>query len=161
MVPDNPIIPFIEGDGTGRDIWKASVQRVRRRRAEGISTASVRSFGTRCLPGKRPKASSASGCRTTPSNAIKEYRIAIKGPLDDSRGWRHSLAERSATPDSGSLCLRAAGEVIPGAPSPVKHPEKMNIIIFRENTEDVYAGIEWREGTPEGPRLIEFVNNAC
>ena len=91
-------------------------------------------------------------------DAIKEYRIAIKGPLTTPVGGGiRSLNVALRQLMNLYACWRPV-KFIPGVPSPVRRPEKMNIIIFRENTEDVYAGIEWREGTPAGQKLIEFVN---
>ncbi|HEV2178279.1 MAG TPA: NADP-dependent isocitrate dehydrogenase [Terriglobia bacterium] len=157
IVPDRPIIPYIEGDGTGRDIWKASrlvfdaaVERVSggRRRVEWYEVfageKAFRKFGEWLPQGTL--------------DAIKEFRIAIKGPLTTPVGGGiRSLNVGLRQLLNLYACWRPV-KYIPGLPSPVKHPEHMNVVIFRENTEDVYAGIEWREGSPQAKRVIEFIN---
>ena len=98
-IPDNPIIPFIEGDGTGRDIWKASL-RVFNAAVEKAYKGSGAWRGTKFLQAKKPRLNSTHGCPTTPSTRIREFRVAIKGPADHSRGRRYSLAERRSATDS-------------------------------------------------------------
>jgi isocitrate dehydrogenase len=156
-VPDRPIIPFIEGDGTGRDIWKASVR---------VFDAAVKKAynGKRAVAwyevfaGEKAKAKFQNWLPDDTISAIREFRVAIKGPLTTPVGGgirSLNVALRQILDLYG--CIRPV-KYYRGVPSPVKHPERMNIIIFRENTEDVYAGIEWEEGTPEVARLIEFLN---
>ena len=157
VIPDRPIIPYIEGDGTGRDIWKAS---------QGVFDAAVETVfgGTRRIvwyevfAGEKAFRRFGEWLPQGTLDAIKEYRIAIKGPLTTPVGGgirSSNVALRQLL--NLYACWRPV-KYIRGVPSPVRAPEKMNIIIFRENTEDVYAGIEWREGTPQAKRLIDFVN---
>jgi len=157
VVPDNPIIPYIEGDGTGRDIWKAS-RRV-------FDAAVERAFGGKrrvvwyeVFAGEKAFRQFGEWLPQGTLDAIREFRIAIKGPLTTPVGGGiRSLNVALRQLLNLYACWRPV-KYIPGVPSPVRHPERMNIVIFRENTEDVYAGIEWREGTPQAARLIEFVN---
>lgn len=157
-VPDHPIIPFIEGDGTGPDIWRAS-QRV-------FDAAVKKSYG-----GKRAivwfevyageKANSVYGPNTWLHDdtlvAIKEHVVAIKGPLTTPVGG----GIRSINVSLRQLldlyvCLRPV-RYFEGVPSPVKQPQLVDMVIFRENTEDIYAGIEWKAGTPEAQRVIAWL----
>ncbi len=158
VVPDHPIIPFIEGDGTGRDIWKAS-RRV-------FDAAVTKTFGGKrqiawyeVFAGEKAFRQFGEWLPQGTLDAIKEFRVAIKGPLTTPVGGGiRSLNVALRQLLNLYACWRPV-KYIPGVPSPVRHPERMNITIFRENTEDVYAGIEWREGSPQAKRLIEFVNN--
>ena len=158
VIPNNPIIPFIEGDGTGRDIWKASVR---------VFDAAVQ----RAYDGKRRVAwyevfageKAMDRFRTwLPDNtvdAFRELHVGIKGPLTTPVGGGiRSLNVALRQILDLYACIRPV-KYYEGIPSPVKNPEKMNIVIFRENTEDVYAGIEWKQGTPAAKKLIEFINN--
>ncbi len=156
-VPDNPIIPFIEGDGTGRDIWKASL-RVFNAAVEKAYKVSAASPGTKYLPEKRPRRSSTPGCRTTRSQAIREFRVAIKGPLTTPVGGGIRSLNVALRQILDLYCCVRPVKYYKGVPSPVKHPERMDVVIFRENTEDVYAGVEWEQGTADCARLIEFLN---
>jgi isocitrate dehydrogenase len=158
-VPDDPIIPFIEGDGTGPDIWRAS-----RRVLEG---SVEKAYG-----GKRKihwfeiyageKANKAYGENTWLPNdtleAIKEFVVAIKGPLTTPVGGGiRSLNVTLRQVLDLFACVRPV-KYYDGVPSPMKRPQDLNIVIYRENTEDVYAGIEWREGTPDAKKMIDFLN---
>ncbi|MBM4278039.1 MAG: isocitrate dehydrogenase (NADP(+)) [Deltaproteobacteria bacterium] len=155
-VPDHPIIPYIEGDGVGPDIWKASVR---------VFDAAVE----KCYGGKRKiewlevfageKAHQMKGdwAPEETIETIREHKVGIKGPLTTPVGGnfrsinvmlRHRLDLYS--------CVRPV-KYIPGTPSPMKHPEKVDMVVFRENMEDVYAGIEWKEGSKEALRLREFL----
>lgn len=157
-VPDQPIIPFIEGDGTGPDIWRAS-QRV-------FDAAVQKAYG-----GKRrivwfevyagEKANTVYGPNTWLHDdtlaAIKDHVVAIKGPLTTPVGG----GIRSINVSLRQLldlyvCLRPV-RYFQGVPSPVKQPELVHMVVFRENTEDIYAGIEWRAGTPEAKKVIEWL----
>ena len=157
VVPDNPIIPYIEGDGTGRDIWKAS-RRV-------FDAAVERAFGGKrrvawyeVFAGEKAFRQFGEWLPQGTLDAIKEFRIAIKGPLTTPVGGGiRSLNVALRQLLNLYACWRPV-KSIPGVPSPVRHPERMHIVIFRENTEDVYAGIEWHEGTAQAARVIEFVN---
>jgi isocitrate dehydrogenase len=157
VIPDTPVIPYIEGDGTGRDIWKAS-RRV-------FDAAVAKTFGGKrrivwyeVFAGEKAFRKFGEWLPQGTLDAIKEYRIAIKGPLTTPVGGGiRSLNVALRQILNLYACWRPV-KYIPGVPSPVRHPERMNIIIFRENTEDVYAGIEWREGTPQAKRVIDFIN---
>jgi isocitrate dehydrogenase len=158
QVPDAPIIPFIEGDGTGRDIWKAS-RRVfdaavehaygKKRRVEWFEVfAGEKAFNTfqQWLPDETVE-------------AIRDFRIAIKGPLTTPVGGGIRSLNVALRQILDLYSCERPVRYFAGVPSPVKHPEKMDLVIFRENTEDVYIGIEWKSGTPEAKKLLEFLNN--
>jgi len=156
-VPDHPIVPFIEGDGTGRDIWKASLRvfdaAVERAYKGKRSVAWYEVFA-----GEKAKAKFDTWLPDDTVEAIREFRCAIKGPLTTPVGGgirSLNVALRQVLDLYG--CVRPV-KYYQGVPSPVKHPERMDIVIFRENTEDVYIGIEWEQGTAECAKLIEFLN---
>ncbi len=156
-VPDNPIIPFIEGDGTGRDIWKASA-RVFDAAVEKAYKGKRRIAWYEVFAGEKAKAKFNNWLPDDSVSAIREFRVAIKGPLTTPVGGGiRSLNVALRQILDLYACVRPV-KYYQGVPSPVKHPERMDIVIFRENTEDVYAGIEWEEGTPEVAKLIEFLN---
>src|ERR1700686_1609956 len=156
-VPDNPIIPFIEGDGTGRDIWKASV-RVFDAAVQKAYAGKRRGVWYEGFAGEKAKAEFDNWLPDDTVNAIREFRIAIKGPLTTpvGGGMRSLNVALRQTLDLYA-CVRPV-RYYQGTPSPVKHPKRMDLVIYRENTEDVYAGIEWEQGTPEAARLIKFLN---
>jgi isocitrate dehydrogenase len=156
-IPDHPIIPFIEGDGTGRDIWKASA-RVFDAAIEKAYQGKRSVVWYEVFAGEKSKSRSQTWLPDDTINAIREFRVAIKGPLTTpvGGGIRSLNVALRQILDLYS-CVRPV-KYYRGVPSPVKHPERMDLVIFRENTEDVYAGIEWEEGTPEAVRLIEFIN---
>ena len=157
VVPNTPVIPYIEGDGTGRDIWKAS-QRVFDAAVEKAFGGKRRIVWYEVFAGEKAFRKFGEWLPQGTLDAIKAFRIAIKGPLTTPVGGGiRSLNVSLRQLLNLYACWRPV-KYIPGVPSPVRHPERMNIIIFRENTEDVYAGIEWREGTPQAQRVIEFVN---
>jgi len=157
QVPDNPIIPFIEGDGTGRDIWKASV-RVFDAAVEKAYQGKRRVAWYEVFAGEKAKAEFNNWLPDDTVNAIREFRVAIKGPLTTPvGGGMRSLNVALRQILDLYACVRPV-KYYKGTPSPVKHPERMDLVIYRENTEDVYAGIEWDEGTPEAAKLIEFLN---
>jgi len=157
-VPDQPIIPFIEGDGTGRDIWKAS-QRL-------FDAAVARAYGEKrkiswleVFAGEKSFNQFKEWLPQDTVDAIRDFRIAIKGPLTTPVGGGiRSLNVTLRQVLDLYACVRPV-RYFEGVPSPVKNPERMNVVIFRENTEDVYIGIEWRSGTPEAKKLIEFLND--
>ena len=156
-VPDRPIVPFIEGDGTGRDIWKASV-RVFDAAVEKAYQGKRAVAWYEVFAGEKSKAKFQNWLPDDTVSAIREFRVAIKGPLTTpvGGGIRSLNVALRQLLDLYS-CIRPV-KYYRGVPSPVKHPERMNVVIFRENTEDVYSGIEWEQGTPEVARLIEFLN---
>jgi isocitrate dehydrogenase len=157
-VPDHPIIPFIEGDGTGPDIWRAS-RRV-------IETAVAKAYGGKkkiswfeVYAGEKCNKVYGEGTwlHDDTLEAIKEHLVAIKGPLTTPVGGgirSINVALRQLL--DLYVCLRPV-QYFQGVPSPVKRPELVNMVIFRENTEDIYAGIEWKAGTPEVEKVIAFL----
>jgi isocitrate dehydrogenase len=161
QVPDRPIVPFIEGDGTGPDIWRASVR--------VLDAAVEQAYG-----GKRKiawaevyageKAQGVYGAECPPNllppetlSVIREYLVAIKGPLTTpvGEGFR-SLNVTLRQELDLYVCLRPV-KYFRGVPSPVKRPEAVDMVIFRENTEDIYAGVEWLTGTPECEKVVDFL----
>ena len=158
QIPDNPIIPYIEGDGTGRDIWAASVR--------VFDAAVERAYGGKrkihwyeVFAGEKAFTKFKSWLPQETIDAIRDLHISIKGPLTTPVGGgirSLNVALRQVLDLYG--CVRPV-RYYQGVPSPVKHPEQMNVVIFRENTEDVYIGIEWQQGTPEAKKLIDFLNN--
>jgi isocitrate dehydrogenase len=156
VVPDNPVIPFIEGDGTGPDIWRAS---------QKVFDAAVKKAygGKRTLVWKEVFAGEKAFNRfqnwlpEETITAFKEYIVGIKGPLTTPIGGGiRSLNVALRQILDLYVCLRPV-RYFKGVPSPVKRPEDVNVVIFRENTEDIYAGIEWAAGSPEAKKLIEFL----
>lgn len=157
LVPDQPIIPFIEGDGTGPDIWAASVR--------VFNAAVERAYGSKrkihwCEIYAGDKAQKKFDGNPFPNEsleAIKQFVVAIKGPLETpvGKGFR-SLNVALRKDLDLYACVRPC-RWYQGVPSPVKHPERVNMTIFRENTEDVYAGIEWPADSPEANQLIEYI----
>ncbi len=157
LVPDNPILPFIEGDGTGPDIWRA---------ARMVFDAAVeRAYGGRrrvvwyeVFAGEKAYHRFQTWLPEDTLAAIQRFRIAIKGPLTTPVGGGiRSLNVALRQLLTLYVCMRPV-RYYPGVPSPMKHPELLDVVIFRENTEDVYAGIEWRQGTPEARKVIEWLN---
>ena len=157
-VPDHPIIPFIEGDGTGRDIWKAS-QRV-------FDAAVAKAYGGKrsvkwyeVLAGEKAFAQTKNWLPEDTVKATVDFRVSIKGPLTTPIGGGiRSLNVALRQLMDLYQCIRPV-KYYAGVPSPVKRPELVNIVIFRENTEDIYAGIEFQEGTPEAAKILSFLND--
>ena len=157
-VPDTPIIPFIEGDGTGRDIWKAS-RRVFDAAVQRAYGAKRRVAWLEVFAGEKAFNQFKDWLPADTVDAIRDCRVAIKGPLTTPVGGGiRSLNVALRQILDLYACVRPV-RYFAGVPSPVKNPERMNVVIFRENTEDVYAGIEWRSGTPAAKILIDFLNN--
>ncbi|MCH7985315.1 MAG: NADP-dependent isocitrate dehydrogenase [Acidobacteria bacterium] len=155
LVPDNPIIPFIEGDGTGRDIWKAS-KRVFDAAVEKASGGKRHIAWLEILAGEKAFKQFQNWLPDDTVQAIRDFRIAIKGPLTTPVGGGiRSLNVTLRQVLDLYACVRPV-KWYPGVPSPVKHPEKLDVVIFRENTEDVYAGIEWPAGSAEAKKIIEL-----
>jgi len=156
QVPDNPILPFIEGDGTGPDIWRASVRI--------LDAAVEKAFGGKkkiswfeVYAGQTAFDKFQNWLPDDTVEAFKEYLVGIKGPLTTPVGGGiRSLNVALRQMLDLYVCLRPV-MYFTGVPSPVKRPEKVNMVIFRENTEDIYAGIEWQAGTPEAKKVIEFL----
>ncbi len=157
-VPNNVIIPFIEGDGIGPDIWKAS---------ELVFNAAVAKAynGTRTiewkevLAGEKAFNQTGSWMPEATMDAFKEYIVSIKGPLTTPVGGGiRSLNVALRQELDLYVCLRPV-QYFDGVPSPMWHPDKVNMVIFRENTEDIYAGIEYMTGTPECKKVVDFLIN--
>ncbi|HLW51586.1 MAG TPA: NADP-dependent isocitrate dehydrogenase [Candidatus Angelobacter sp.] len=158
LVPDNPIIPYIEGDGTGRDIWAASV-RVFDAAVERAYGGKRRVHWFEVFAGEKAFSRFGDWLPQDTINAVRDLHVSIKGPLTTPVGGGiRSLNVALRQIMDLYACIRPV-RYYKGVPSPVKHPEKLNVMIFRENTEDVYAGIEWKQGTPEVKKLIDFLNN--
>ena len=156
-VPDNPIIPFIEGDGIGVDIWAAS-KRVFDAAVEKAYGGSRKIEWFEIFAGDKAHDRFDEWLPEDTPKAIGYYYVAIKGPLTTPVGGGiRSLNVTLRQILDLYACVRPV-YYIPGVPSPVKHPERMDMIIFRENTEDVYSGVEWQEGTPEAEKVIDFLN---
>ncbi len=156
VVPNNPIIPFIEGDGTGRDIWKAS-QSVFDAAVEKVSKGSRKVVWYEVFAGEKSFQQFGTWLPDDTLAAIQEFRIAIKGPLTTPVGGGiRSLNVSLRQLLNLYACVRPV-RYFEGVPSPVKHPEKLNVVVYRENTEDVYAGIEWPAGSPEALKVIAFL----
>jgi isocitrate dehydrogenase len=156
-VPDRPIIPFIEGDGTGRDIWRAS-RRVFDAAVEKAYEGTRKIAWYEVLAGEKAFNLFQDWLPQATVDAIRDFRVAIKGPLTTPVGGGiRSLNVTLRQLLDLYVCVRPV-RYFDGVPTPMLHPERMNVIIFRENTEDVYAGIEWKAGTPEVRKLIDFLN---
>jgi isocitrate dehydrogenase len=158
QVPDHPILPFIEGDGTGPDIWRASVR--------VLDAAVEKEFGGKkkiawaeVYAGEKAKKLFDTWLPEETLEAFKTYLVGIKGPLTTPIGGGISslnVAIRQVL--DLYVCLRPV-RYFRGVPSPVKRPEKVDMVIFRENTEDIYAGIEWPAESPEAKKVIAFLQN--
>jgi len=156
VVPDDPVLPFIEGDGTGPDIWRASVR--------VFDAAVAKAYeGRKCIrwfevfAGQTAFDKCGNWLPDDTVEAFKEYLVGIKGPLTTpvGKGIRSLNVALRQMLDL-YVCLRPV-RYFQGVPSPVKHPEKVDMVIFRENTEDIYAGIEWAADTPEAKRVIAWL----
>ncbi|ETT47364.1 isocitrate dehydrogenase [Paenibacillus sp. FSL R7-269] len=156
LVPDQPIIPFIEGDGTGRDIWKAS-KRVLDAAVEKAYGGKKKIAWYEVFAGEKAFNTYGEWLPNDTLEAIREYIVAIKGPLTTPIGGGiRSLNVALRQELDLYVCLRPV-RYFDGVPSPVKHPELVDMVIFRENTEDIYAGIEYQEGSAEVKKVIEFL----
>ena len=156
MVPDRPIIPYIEGDGVGPDIWKASV-RVFDAAVEKVFGGKKRIEWLEVHVGEKAFRLKGEWAPEETIETIREHRVAIKGPLTTPVGGGiRSINVLLRQRLDLYACIRPVKYLL-GTPSPLKHPEKVDMVVFRENTEDVYAGIEWKEGSEEAKRLREFL----
>jgi len=155
-VPDQPIIPYIEGDGVGSDIWRASVKL--------FNAAVKKCYGVKrkvhwleVYAGEKAFHLKQEWAPEETIEAIREYKIGIKGPLTTPVGGGiRSINVLLRQRLDLYACIRPV-KYIPGTPSPLKHPEKVNMVVFRENMEDLYAGIEWKEGSEEASRVRGFL----
>jgi len=156
LVPDHPVVPFIRGDGTGRDIWAAS-ERV-------FDAAVARAYGGKrkvswfeVFAGEAAKNKFDNWLPDDTVEAFKEYLVGIKGPLTTPVGGGiRSLNVALRQMLDLYVCLRPV-QYFQGVPSPVKRPEKVDMVIFRENTEDIYAGVDWQAGSPEARKFLEWL----
>jgi isocitrate dehydrogenase len=157
-VPNNPIIPFIEGDGTGRDIWKAS-KRVLDAAVEKAYKGEKQIAWYEVFAGEKAFNAYGEWLPADTLTAIREMIIAIKGPLTTPIGGGiRSLNVALRQELDLYVCLRPV-RYFDGVPSPVKRPELVDMVIFRENTEDIYAGIEYQSGTEQVKKLLDFLQN--
>jgi isocitrate dehydrogenase len=158
QIPDNPIIPYIEGDGTGRDIWAASA-RVFDAAVERAYSGKRKIHWFEVFAGEKAFTRFGDWLPQQTVDAVRDLHVSIKGPLTTPVGGGiRSLNVALRQIMDLYACIRPV-RYYQGVPSPVKYPEQLNIVIFRENTEDVYIGIEWKQGTAEVKKLIDFLNN--
>jgi len=158
IVPDRPVIPFVEGDGTGPDIWAATVR--------VLDAAVAKAYGGRrkivwyeVFAGETANRIFGEWLPEGTVNAIREFKVAIKGPLTTPVGGGiRSLNVAMRQILDLYACVRPV-RWIAGVPSPVLRPQDLDVVIFRENTEDVYAGVEWRSGSPEARKLIDYLRS--
>ena len=156
LVPDHPVIPFIIGDGTGPDIWHASV-RVFDAAVEKAYKGKRKIIWKEVLAGEKAFSQTGKWLPDETLDAIREYIVAIKGPLTTPVGGGiRSLNVALRQILDLYVCLRPV-KYFKGVPSPVKRPETTNMVIFRENSEDIYAGIEWMQGTTEVDKVVDFL----
>jgi isocitrate dehydrogenase len=157
-VPDNPVIPYVEGDGTGPDIWRASVR--------VFDAAIKKAYGSKrhvswmkVYAGEEAHAKFGEWLPAETLEAFKEFRVSIKGPLSTPVGGGiRSLNVTLRQVLDLYACIRPV-RYFEGVGNPMKEPEKLNVVIFRENTEDVYAGIEWKAGSPEAEEIRTFLKS--
>ena len=157
-VPDQPIIPFIEGDGTGPDIW-AAASKVLDAAVEKAYDGKKKLVWKEVYAGEKAYNKTGEWLPQETLDMIDKYKVAIKGPLTTPIGGGFRSLNVALRQELDLYnCLRPV-RYFEGVPSPVKRPEDVNMVIFRENTEDIYAGIEWQEGTPEVKKVIDFLQN--
>ncbi|GAC1415538.1 MAG: NADP-dependent isocitrate dehydrogenase [Gemmatimonadaceae bacterium] len=155
-VPDTPIIPFVEGDGTGPDIWRASV-RVFDAAVERAYDGKRKIAWMEVFAGEKSFKQFQDWLPQETIDAMQEYRVSIKGPLTTPVGGGiRSLNVTLRQVLDLYACIRPV-RYFEGVGAPMKEPEKVNVVIFRENTEDVYAGIEWKAGSPEAEKVAAFL----
>ena len=156
IVPDNPVVPFIRGDGTGPDIWAAS-ERVFEAAVQKAYRGRRKLAWFEVYAGEAAKNKFDNWLPDETIEAFKEYLVGIKGPLTTPVGGGiRSLNVALRQMLDLYVCLRPV-QYFDGVPSPVKHPEKVNMVIFRENTEDIYAGIDYQAGSAEAKKILEFM----
>src|SRR6185503_8370263 len=155
-VPDRPVIPYVEGDGTGRDIWRAS-QRVFDAAVEKAYGGRRRIAWKEVLAGEKAFNQTKEWMPAATLDAFREYLVGIKGPLSTPVGGGiRSLNVALRQELDLYVCLRPV-RYFKGVPSPVKRPENVDMVLFRENTEDIYAGVEWAAGTPEAQKVVAWL----
>jgi isocitrate dehydrogenase len=156
VVPDNPIIPYIEGDGVGIDVTPVMMK--------VLDAAVQKAYGgrksiswKRLLAGEEAFKKLGTYLPDDTVDQIKGHLVAIKGPLTTPVGGGHRSLNVTMRQVMDLYCCVRPVSYFPGTPAPMKEPEKLDVVIFRENTEDVYAGIEWKQGTPECIKVLEFL----
>ena len=157
QVPHFPIIPFIEGDGPGPDIWAAS-QRVFDAAVKKTYAGKRGLVWKEVLAGEKAFKLTKSWLPEETLAAIREHHVAIKGPLTTPVGGGIRSLNVSLRQILDLYCCVRPVRYFMGVPSPVKEPQKVDMVIFRENIEDVYAGIEWKSGSPDAKKVIDFLN---
>ncbi len=156
IVPDRPVIPFVEGDGIGPDIW-AATRRVLDAAVEKAYRKSKGIVWYEVFAGEKAHGMFGEWLPEGTVRAVRDFKVAIKGPLTTPVGGGiRSLNVALRQVLDLYACVRPV-RWIPGVPSPVLRPQDLDVVIFRENTEDVYAGIEWQSGSPEAKKLIAFL----
>ena len=156
-VPDNPILPFIEGDGTGRDIWKASVRIFDAAVAKAFA-GKKKVYWMEVLAGEKAFNETGEWMPAASLDAFREYAVGIKGPLTTPVGGGiRSLNVALRQELDLYACVRPV-RWFQGVACPVKKPQDLNVVIFRENIEDVYSGVDWKAGSPEADKIIAFLN---
>jgi isocitrate dehydrogenase len=155
-VPDNPIIPYIEGDGVGKEIW-ANAQKVIAAAVEKAYAGKRKIAWKEVLAGEKAFNQTGSWLPDETIAAFREYLVGIKGPLATPVGGGIRSLNVALRQDLDLYACVRPVRWFKGVPSPVRMPEKVNMVIFRENTEDIYAGIEWMQGTPEAKKLLDFL----
>jgi isocitrate dehydrogenase len=156
QIPDDPVIPFVEGDGTGRDIWRAS-RRVFDATIEKVYGGKRKIVWFEVLAGEKAFNKTGEWMPTDTLTAFREFSVGIKGPLTTPVGGGiRSLNVALRQELDLYVCLRPV-RYFAGVPSPVKRPQDVDMVIFRENTEDIYAGVEWAAGTPEVKKVIDWL----
>jgi isocitrate dehydrogenase len=158
IVPDKPVIPFIEGDGIGPDIWKASV-RVFDAAVEKAYEGKRKIEWMEVLAGEKAFSRTREWMPAATMEAFKKYIISIKGPLTTPVGGGIRSLNVALRQELDLYVNLRPVKYFEGVPSPMWQPEKVNMVIFRENTEDIYAGIEYMTGTPEAKKLLDFLQN--
>ena len=155
-VPNNPVVPYVEGDGTGPDIWRASVRIFDAAIAKAYNGQRKIEW-LEVLAGEKAFTTTGNWLPDATVEAFNHYLVGIKGPLTTpiGKGMRSLNVALRQLLDL-YVCLRPV-RWFTGVPSPVRHPEKVDMVIFRENTEDIYAGIEYVAGSPEAAKLLEFM----
>ena len=155
-VPDHPVIPFIRGDGTGNDIW-AAANRVLNAAVEKAYQGTKKIAWLEVFAGEAAKKKLNNWLPDETIAAFKKYRVGIKGPLTTPVGGGFRSLNVALRQQLDLYVCQRPVQYFDGVPSPVKHPEKVDMVIFRENTEDIYAGIEYRGGTPESQAVLDFL----
>ena len=156
VTPDNPTLLYIEGDGIGQDIWETA-QKVFDAAVQKAYHGERKVEWKEVLAGEKAFNNTGEWLPAGTVDAIREHLVAIKGPLGTPTGVGHrSLNVTMRQELDLFVCLRPV-QYFDGAPSPVKHPEKVDMVLFRENTEDIYAGIEWDAGTADAQKVVDFL----